>query len=437
MPTWKTMRKWMGYTLMLLAGCCPAGWGKTWTVGKAGAPCANPTPDYASIAAAINGAAAGDEIDICPALYPEQLMITKALTLRGIGDQGTGRALIQPTVLVPVAGLGSIAVITVMGTSNVTIENLAIDASYNTVAGCTPALAGIHFYDSSGVVDSDAISGAALSNPLGCTTLFPGNGLGVEADQDSTTTATFSITVRNTSIHEFGRNAILVNGSGQMADIENNSIVGIGPSTGVNQFGIFLANGALGQVTGNYITQGNCGTIDIEDCYSLRSEGVVLRSVGDGVLVDSNIISNVQSGVFVNGATNPRVINNVVSNVDALSAIHIQGSVTGLYLNNRVYHVGPFTTDTSEDEEGCGLNSVSGTNNSANVIQGNWVNDAYCGVAYVTSDVVFSNIYLNTLYETLNGDNYPDTFPAPTEPGVSPFVVAARPAVHPARKIPQ
>ncbi|HTX35884.1 MAG TPA: right-handed parallel beta-helix repeat-containing protein [Bryobacteraceae bacterium] len=429
-----TKLQWMGFALVLLGACCPVTWGKTWTVGKAGAPCANPAPDYATVTAAINAASDGDEIDICPSLYPEQLMITKSLTLRGTGDQGTGRAMIQPTVLVPVGSLGFTAVITVMGTSNVTIQNLAIDASYNTVSGCTEAVAGIHFYDASGVVDSDAISGAELSNPLSCTTLFPGNGIGVQADQDSTTTATFTIGVRNSSIHDFGRNAILVNGAGQVADIENNSIVGIGPGTGANQFGIFLANGVIGQVTANYITQGNCGSIDIEDCVNLRSEGVVLRSVGDGVVVDSNIISNVQSGVFVNGATNPRVINNVVSNVDALSGIHIQGSVTGLYLGNKVFHVGPFTTDTSSDEEGCGLNSVSGTNNSANIIQGNWVNDAYCGVAYVTSDVVFSNAYMNTLYETLNGDNYPDTFPPPTEPGASPFVVSAA-GVHRARKV--
>ena len=61
--------------------------------------------------------------------------------------------------------------------------------------------------------------------------------------------------------------------------------------------------------------------------------------------------------------------------------------------------------------------SVSGAGNSANTIRGNLVNDAYCGVAYVTGDRVQDNIYLNTLYETLNGDNYPDAFPPAVEPG--------------------
>lgn len=428
---------WMGTALVFLGTCCPATWGKTWTVGKAGAPCDNPSPDYSNITAAIKAAAAGDEIDICPSMYPEQLIVSKALVLRGIGGNlGTGRALIQPSVLVPVANLASTAVITVMNTSGVAIVNLAIDAGNNTVADCNTALAGIHFYDASGVVDSVAISGTQLSNQTNCTALFPGNGFGVQADQDSTTKSIFSLTVRNSSFHDFGRDAILVNGAGQAVDIENNSIVGVGPATGVNQFGVFLANGVIGQVTGNYITQGTCGAIDINDCFDVRSEGVVLRNVGDGVVVNGNTISNVQSGIFVFGATNPRVINNVISNVDALSGIHIQASVTGLYLGNKVYHVGPFTGDTAVNEEGCGLNSVSGTDNSANILQDNWVNDAYCGIAYVTSDIVLSNVYMNTLYETLNGDNYPDTFPPPSEPGTSPFALRPQNAVpHKAKRI--
>jgi hypothetical protein len=80
--------------------------------------------------------------------------------------------------------------------------------------------------------------------------------------------------------------------------------------------------------------------------------------------------------------------------------------------------VGPLTTATTNDEAGCGLNDISGTNSSGNnIIMANWVNDAYCGLGYVTGDRVEANIYLNTLYETLNGNDYPTVFPAPTEPG--------------------
>lgn len=420
MSMYKRRMKWIGIALLSLGTCGPVAWGSTLIVGAKNTPCPNAT--YNTIGAAITAAQSGDVIEICPAVYPEQIVITKPITLLGLHVQGIGRVLIQPTALTqptlpaPVGTLDFMAVISVVNTSNVTIYDLAIDASKNTVTGCTVALAGIHFYNASGVVDSAAISGAQLSNPLSCTALFPGNGFGVQVDETASSTTSFSVTVRNTSIHDFGRNAILVVGSGETANIDGNSIAGVGPSTGANQFGVFLADGATGQVTGNSISQGNCGTISIPDCYNLRSEGVVLRSVGNGTVVAGNMISNVQAGVFVNGATGAVVTGNTVSNVDALNGIHIQASISGLFTGNRISHVGPFTTDTTSDEAGCGINDIAGSGSSENTILSNWVNDAYCGVGYVNSDQVQSNTFLNTLYETLNGDDYPSTFPAPVEP---------------------
>lgn len=415
MPTRKKRMKWMGTILLCLGTCCPASWSKTQVVGKPGTPCPNAT--YTTIAAAINAADPGDVIEVCPALYTEQLLIAKPLTLRGIDAQGIGRVLIRPTQLLAVGGLSATAVITVINTSGVSIQNLAIDASNNTVAGCTITLAGIHFFNASGTVESSAISGARLSNPLSCPTLFPGNGFGVQADKDPSVASSPTVAVRNTSIHDFSRSGILVSGPGEKVYIEGNSIAGAGPASGVFQFGVMLANGATGRVTGNDITQGTCGAIPILDCFDIRSEGVVLRSTGDGVVIEGNTISNVQAGIFVNGATNVRVVNNEIRHVDALSGIHIQGSTGGLFMGNRIVHVGPFTLDTSNDEEGCGINDTSGSGSSANIIQGNWVNDAYCGVAYVTSDLVHVNFFQNTLFETLNGDNYPEVFPPPVQPG--------------------
>jgi hypothetical protein len=420
MSTHKRRMKWIGIALFSLGICCPAAWGKTLTVGAKNTPC--PNAAYSTIGAAITAAQSGDVIEICPALYPEQLVITKPLTLLGLHVDGIGRVLIQPPSLTqpvlpaPVGTLDFLAVISVVNTSDVTIYDLAIDASKNSVSGCTVALAGVHFYNASGVVDSEAISGTQLADPSSCMALFPGNGFGVQVDETASSTASFSVTVRNTSISDFGRNGILVSGAGETANIDGNSIAGVGPSTGVNQFGIFLADGATGQVTGNSISQGNCGTISIPDCFNLRSEGVVLRSVGNGTVVAANMISNVQAGIFLNGATGAVVTGNIISNVDALSGIQIQGSVSGLFTGNRISHVGPFATDTSSDEEGCGINDILGSGSSENTILANWVNDSYCGVAYVTTDQVQANTFLNTLYETLNGDKYPNTFPAPVEP---------------------
>src|SRR6202008_1876417 len=102
------------------------------------------------------------------------------------------------------------------------IQNMAVDASKNTIAGCSVGLAGIHFYNASGVIDGDSISGARLGNPTSCAPLYPGNGFGVQIDQDPNSTASYDVTVQNSSIHDFTRNGILVVGSGETVNIDNN-----------------------------------------------------------------------------------------------------------------------------------------------------------------------------------------------------------------------
>src|SRR2546425_2058018 len=111
----------------------------------------------------------------------------------------------------------------------------------------TGGLAGIHFYNSSGSVERNAIFGAQLNQP-GCPLLFPGNGYGVLVDSDGTSSGPFHVSISQNSIHDFTRNGILAAGSPVHAEIENNSISGVGPSTGGNQFGVFLALGAVGKV---------------------------------------------------------------------------------------------------------------------------------------------------------------------------------------------
>ena len=256
--------------------------------------------------------------------------------------------------------VGAAAVITAMNTNDVTLRNLAVDASNNTVSGCAVTLSGIHYYNASGTIDGVATAGTRLADPSTCSKLFPGNGFGVLADQ-SASPGSYEIQVRSASIHEFTRNGILVMGAGEHATVEGNMITGIGPASGGNQFGVFLANGATGRVEGNSISQRTCGAIAPSDCVPLRSEGVVLRSVGSGVVAEANIITNVQAGVFVNGAPSPIVQWNSISNVNG---IHIQGSTGGTYVGNRIMHVGPISTYSSQNGEGCGLDDVPGLSSS-------------------------------------------------------------------------
>jgi hypothetical protein len=424
------LEKWNGCLgLVFLVLGTGSALGKTLVVGKAGTTC--PEAAYQTIGAAISAAASWDVIEICPALYAEQLVITKPLTLRGRlvnssdGTEITGdnRALLQPA-LTDLLSLATEAVITVMNTSDVTIDNLAIDASRNKVASCTPGVAGIHFLNATGRIQNSAIFNAELANPLSCTSLPFGNGFGVQVDANQP--GPFGVRVENNSIHDYTANGVQVNGAGGAitAEIDSNSISGIGPASGIFQFAIFVLNGAVGHIRNNVITEGLCGSLTSLACIGERSEGVTLRAVGDGTEVDGNFITNAQSGIFINGANKLRVTNNQIRNIDAMSGMDIQATASGVFTNsvirhNSIFHVWPIDADASNDGEGCGINEYSGTGKfSGNEISDNTVSDAYCGVAHVTGDFVREGTYFNILYTELNADLY--LYPPPFPPGVEP-----------------
>lgn len=364
---------------------------------------------------AINAAAAGDQIEICPALYPEQLIITKALTLRGVATpvnissylpccNEVDRVLLQPT-LQDLQGLPFEAVITVMNTEGVSIENLSIDASQNTVTSCDVALSGVHFYNASGRIRRSAIAGAQLPNPQNCSTFF-GNGFGIVVD--SSDSLPHHVEIEENSIHDYQRDGIEVTNTGVSVEIEGNDISGLGPASGINQFGVFLLNGAAGEIEANFITEGSCGSLSSSDCVNLRSEGVVLRAAADGTVIDHNVISHVQSGIFLNTVNAVRIRNNLIGNIDALDGIDMENTSNSLVDGNTIFNATPLT-NLSE-----GIFEAFGGTEGKNEITNNTVNDAYCGVAFVATSHVKHGRYSNVLYPELVTTTQPG--PPPVEP---------------------
>ena len=402
--------------------CCltivDTGHATTIRVGQPNTACTQ--AQYTTITAAVNAANPGDVIEICPALYAEQLVISKPLVLRGITTNvniqqflpccnRVDRVLLQPT-LQDLQDLPFEAVITVMNTEDVTIENLAIDASRNTVTSCDIALSAVHFFNASGSLKKSAVFGAQLSNPQSCPTFF-GNGFGVVVD--SSESGPFQVKIRDNSIHDYQRDGIEVSNAGVSVEIEGNNISGLGPAFGINQFGVFLLNGAVGEIEGNVITEGPCGALSITDCVNLRSEGVVLRAVGDGVVVNHNVINHVQSGIFLNAVNAAHITNNLIGNIDAFDGIDMQGTSNTLVDGNTIFNATPLQNLSEGVFEAPGPGSAGGIE-ANNVISNNTVNDAYSGVIFVSSSHVSRGRYSNVLYPELLSNGQPG--PPPTEP---------------------
>jgi len=385
---------------------------ETLTVGRPNTNCAGAR--YDRIAAAIESAKPGDIIEVCPAIYEEQLLITKPLTLRGVPSNGYNRVVIRPARFTYSGAVASTAVISVLNTQDVTIENLTLDAGENTVDSCDFILAGVRVQNSSATIQHNAFTGTALKNPPSCAVLFPGNGNAIHVD--ATQPGSFTVAVKHNSIREFARNGILVMGTGITANVESNTITGIGPSTGSFQFGIFIANGAVANVRWNMVSQGNCGGLEFVPCRDLRSEGVILRAVGSGTVVDGNIFTNAQNGIFINGGSNLRITNNLIRNMDVWSGIHLQATTDSVFSGNQIYNTSPMNEIASERSEGCGINEVVGMQNARNRYFDNVVIDAYCGIAHVSTSTVESGTFVNTIYTTINSDQHPTRYPPATLP---------------------
>jgi len=396
----------IGLALLFSGAICAAASASTLTVGKPDTSC--PNVQYTTITAAVNAATAGYVIAICPATYSEQLVITKPLTLQGVSTDVNGndvnRVLLRP-VLKEVSGLPIEAVITVMNTGGVTIENLAIDASQNSATGCSPSLADIHYFNASGVVANNAVFGAKLAHQ-NCGEIYPDNGFGVLVD--SSRPGPFRVCVKHNSIHDFTQGGVQASNSGVLVDVEGNHISGVGPNL-PHQFGVSLSYGAAGQINGNFITLGSCRKLSYIGCLETGSVGIALGEILDGSTVDHNVISDTQSGISISG-NNIRVTNNLISNIDLFDGIDLGLVSNSLIDGNTIFNVTPLSN------ESCGVYEISGAGNVGNTISNTTVNDAYCGVLYITGDQVGPGNYFNTLYTTLNGDLLQSGFPPFSEP---------------------
>ena len=360
-----------------------------------------PTAQYTSIQAAIDASLPGDVINVCPGVYDEQIVISKPVTVKGVTVNSLGIALLQPTVLTSTGGGSDIAVVSVLNTDGVHLLNIGVDASKNNVSDCAPTLSAVHFLNSSGEIRNDAITGAKLTSPGACTTLS-GNGYGVLLE--STGAGSYWVLVQGNSIHDYSKEGVRAIGNGITATVTGNVITGVGPAGGYFfQFGVFIRDGAVGLVKGNQIAEGDCGTLNLNDCFNARSEGVVLRAVGDGSVVDHNVISRAQSGIFINNANKVRITNNLIGEISALDGIDAQGMSNSLLRNNSIVGVTPLANQNCGIVEFPGTGSAGGTEQN-NLIINTLVNDAWCGIAYVETTTVVSGRYSNVQYTQFRTD---------------------------------
>jgi parallel beta-helix repeat protein len=357
---------------------------------------------FTSINSAINDPAvpAGSTIKVCPGTYQEQVSINKKITLEGIATVSEDAVVILPpagglvqntTDVCPTAysafctnGASIAAQVLVQNiVGSVSISNLTVDGKGNGLS-CGPDVRGILFQNASGTLNHVAVRNELPNDiPNGCQV---GHGIYV-----ATGTGFFStVTVENSSIHNYNKNGIVGRYPGTTLTVTGNYVRGAGvvPSGGAAQNGIEIAFDATGTVKTNNVIDNIYGdptvatSADILLYDAAENSGITISSntlgnsqvpisivtdtanLGDGVTVSSNKISGISLGLYVAGETadgidvctnGNTITGNTIFSSDE-SGVHLDASCVGGTGNNN-----SVTGNTMLESECAGILADSGT----------------------------------------------------------------------------
>jgi len=343
-------------------------------VGASGATC--PDAQFSTIQAAVNSASPGAVIQICVGTYPEQVTITKPLSLRGANG-----VVIEPSnVVTNITGMASgqsiAAIILVQNTTDVNIQDVIVDGANSGITACAPDLIGIYYANASGDVRRVAVRNVKLAADLnGCQS---GSAILVQSGNGGVSV----VNIEGSSIHDYQKNGITANETGTQVRIEHNVITGVGPTTGAAQNGIQVGFGAAGSVTGNRVANHIWSLCVSQRICDFVSIGILVTG-SDGIAVEHNTVGVSQVGLAIS-ANQARVANNRVFGSQVADGIELIGNDN----DARDNHV------THSDRAGV---FVDGNNN---VVRGNQINEAAFGVLKQTGstgNVVANNDYFNSI----------------------------------------
>jgi len=338
-------------------------------VGTKSAAC--PDAQFSTIQEAVDHASPGTVIRICPGTYPEQVSITKALSL-----QGESGVVIEPSSVEDNAMDGLAPIIRVAGATDVHISDVIVDGTNSGPTACGPTFIGILYKNASGDVKSVAVRNVKLSMSLnGCQ-----SGLAILIQSASGGMSV--VDVADSSIHDYQKNGITADGSGTEVQIENNVVTGVGATTGAAQNGIQISSGAGGSISKNTVANhiwSPC--VSVTSCEAIGIDILVFQS--DSVSVEQNVAGISQTGIAI-VANHATVIQNQVFNTLIFDGAALTGND-----NNASYN-----SITHSAEAGV---SIEGNNNLVRV---NRINEAAFGVlkaAGSTGNVINRNVISNAL----------------------------------------
>jgi hypothetical protein len=461
----------LGYTFSCLALLVLTAFsGQAFAGNTAVGLCTAAGTHYSTIQAAVNAAqllTAPSTVRVCPGIYPEQVLITKSLTLMGVVD--TSRATDAPVIVPPSGGLvqngvdifgaGVAAQIFVQGPGiTVTVSDLTVDGTGNNIASCgPPTLEGIYFQNAYGKISGNAVRNQYMTDFAdygGCQ-----NALAINVESPDQ----YTVTISGNSVRAYQKNGITVTGagtgpgsSGPLFTISSNYVVGLG-ATGMNwptcpdyqvcagtppeanggaaENGIQVGFGAYGTIQSNVVNDNiwwgeyaEYGYATLGGTTPGNGASGILVFASSGIKVMSNIVGSAQFGIatdsdysspYCNGgpcgpADETTIESNKVSGTQVFDAIDLCSN-SNVVESNSIFGSGESAVHI---DDACSY-GPSTTGNS-NTVKNNTINEACAGILLGTGsgNTTAPNAFNNVVNTTLAGDTCtsPTYAPARSEP---------------------
>lgn len=377
------------------------------------------TGSYSTITLALAAAAANPAItviDVCPGYYAEQVTINlTGITLQGVVYTHNGTTEDAAVIIPPSGGLvqngtvidsdepgAALAQILVQNATDVTIKNIVVDAQSSQTCG-SGNIIGIYYENASGTVTNSTARNQIENN---VNDYGDQCGWGIAAESSGTQT----LTVTNSSVHNFQKNGIVARGTnsaGLTLVATGNTVTGIGPvPTDAGQNGIEIAFGATGTVKSNYVA-------DVLNPSTNGATGILLYATTGSPVVELNTIESADTGISIDfdgsyggGGANATISTNHIGGTQTLDAIDLCGA-SETADSNVIYNA---TNSGVHLDDGC---TGGGTNST---VKSNTFSDACAGIlsgSGASGNTTTPNTYYNDGYEQLTGT---DTCTLPSGP---------------------
>ncbi|MGY1623845.1 right-handed parallel beta-helix repeat-containing protein [Geodermatophilus sp. SYSU D00965] len=307
-----------------------------------------------SISSAVRAACPGDVVLVRPGMYAEQVVLTKPLSILGVGVVEQQRAVLRaagPCTLSyrAAGGTGRVSALTVEGGGPAQGASIDVLTGTLVVDGCDvmtrgPVEAAIRVRG-----DGQArITGNRITDGSGIGVLVCERGHAHVAHNLITGHAHSCVEVRDGCRPELSDNRIglglgggvLVRGPGTRPRIEHNDI------SGNRDAGVAITEQAQPVLRGNrihdgygpglWVGDGGGGTVSDNDLYGNRGTAVEIAGGGRPLLVDNRIHNGTAGGVLVAAGGSGRIEHNEIRNNERAGVALLRGARPETFTRNRI-----------------------------------------------------------------------------------------------------